>query len=64
MTAEAVHESPCPGCGELVSITLATSETSDQLAGDRTECPRCGAMLIRAVEGHADGGWRLVEGAL
>jgi endogenous inhibitor of DNA gyrase (YacG/DUF329 family) len=54
-------ESPCPRCGQLVAVTLATSETSDQLAADYTDCPHCGAPLVRAIEGHADGGWRVGE---
>jgi endogenous inhibitor of DNA gyrase (YacG/DUF329 family) len=61
VTAGEVQESPCPSCGELVSITLATSETKDQLAGERTQCPRCGAALERAIEGHVDSGWRITE---
>jgi hypothetical protein len=57
----AVHESRCPRCGGLVSVTLATSETSDQLAADHSGCPHCGVPLVRAIEGHADGGWRVDE---
>ena len=53
MTA-GIHEAPCPQCGQAVSVTLTTSETSDQLAADRTRCPGCGTPLVRAVEGHAD----------
>jgi ribosomal protein S27AE len=60
MTA-GIHEAPCPQCGQAVSITLTTPETSDQLAADRTRCPGCGASLVRAVEGHADRGWRLED---
>jgi ribosomal protein S27AE len=60
MTA-GIHEAPCPQCGQAVSITLTTPETSDQLAADRTTCPGCGASLVRAVEGHADRGWRVED---
>jgi DNA-directed RNA polymerase subunit RPC12/RpoP len=55
----AVNESPCAQCGQPVPITLATAEPSDQLAAERTECPHCGARLLRAVDGHEDKGWRL-----
>ena len=55
------HEAPCPQCGQAVSVTLATAEASDQLAADRTRCPGCGAPLVRAVEGHADQGWRVED---
>ena len=57
MTTE-IHEAPCPQCGQAVSVTLTTSEIGDQLAAGRTRCPSCGACLVRAVEGHADQGWR------
>ncbi len=57
----AAPESPCPQCGEPVALTLATSETSDQIAAERTECPNCGVSLARAIAGHADGGWRVDE---
>jgi predicted RNA-binding Zn-ribbon protein involved in translation (DUF1610 family) len=60
MTA-GIHEAPCPQCGQAVSVTLATSETSDQLATERTRCPGCGAPLARAIEGHTDHGWRVEE---
>ena len=60
MTA-GIHEAPCPQCGQAVSVTLATSETSDQLAAERTRCPGCGAPLVRAIEGHTDHGWRIGE---
>ena len=60
MTTE-VHEGPCPQCGRAVSVTLTTSEIGDQLAADRTSCPGCGARLVRAVEGHADLGWRVED---
>ena len=60
MTA-GIHEAPCPQCGQAVSVTLATSETSDQLASERTRCPGCGAPLVRAIEGHTDHGWRIGE---
>jgi ribosomal protein S27AE len=55
----ASDDSPCPQCGQPVSLTLATDEPSDQIATERSECPNCGAPLLRAVEGHADEGWRL-----
>ncbi len=54
-----VYEAPCPQCGKQVSVTLLTAEAGDQLAADRTTCPDCGAPLVRAVDGHADRGWRL-----
>jgi ribosomal protein S27AE len=53
------QEAPCPRCGQAVSLTPATSETGGQLAAETTECPNCGAALRRAIEGHADQGWRL-----
>jgi endogenous inhibitor of DNA gyrase (YacG/DUF329 family) len=60
MTTE-IHEAPCPQCGQAVSVTLTTSEIGDQLAAGRTRCPSCGAPLVRAVEGHADQGWRVED---
>jgi hypothetical protein len=33
----------------------------DQLALSEMDCPSCGTRLVRAVEGHADHGWCLVE---
>ena len=56
---EPMHESPCPGCGHPVSVTIATEASSDQIAAERTRCPSCEADLVRAVEGHVDHGWRL-----
>jgi ribosomal protein S27AE len=56
-------ESPCPHCGEPVPVTVSTPERGDQLAAPDTECPNCGASLVRAVEGHADRGWRLARDA-
>lgn len=55
------REAPCPRCGEPVALTLSTSETSDQIAAERTECPNCGVPLARTIEGHADKGWRIDE---
>lgn len=52
---------PCPRCGEPVSLTLGTWETSDQIAAEKTACPNCDAPLVRAIVGHADGGWRVDE---
>jgi hypothetical protein len=63
MTTSTQH-APCPQCGEPVSLTLGTWETSDQIAADRTACPNCDAPLARAIAGHADGGWRLDEQAV
>src|SRR3954453_2225211 len=60
MTTTTQH-APCPQCGEPVSLTLGTWETSDQIAAERTACPNCEAPLARAIAGHADGGWRIVE---
>lgn len=57
--SRAIDETPCPRCGQPIPATGATSEHADQLAVARVECPRCGAALVRAVEGHADQGWRL-----
>ncbi len=54
-------EVPCPQCGEPVALTLSTSETSDQIAAERRECPNCGVLLVRAISGHADMGWRVDE---
>lgn len=63
MTSAAANESPCPRCGEPVPVTVRTPEPGDQLAVPDTECPNCGASLVRAVEGHADRGWRLAKDA-
>jgi ribosomal protein S27AE len=52
-------ESPCPRCGEAVSVTVTTADPGDQIAASAIECPNCGASLVRAVEGHTDSGWRL-----
>jgi len=54
-------QAPCPQCGEAVALTLATWETSDQIAAERTACPHCDVPLVRAIVGHADGGWRVDE---
>jgi endogenous inhibitor of DNA gyrase (YacG/DUF329 family) len=59
--ASGTQQAPCPQCGEPVALTLATWETSDQIAAERTECPNCGVPLARAIDGHADGGWRVDE---
>src|SRR3954464_4968470 len=56
-----VNQSPCPQCHQLIPLTLATSETSDQLAAEHAACPHCGAALQRAVDGHTDRGWRMAE---
>ena len=42
---------------------VGSSHGTEQLALSHTECPNCGAPLVRAVEGHADRGWRLAEGS-
>src|SRR3954454_22534379 len=57
--APTTQQAPCPQCGEPVALTLATSETSDQIAAERTACPNCDVPLARAIAGHADGGGRL-----
>jgi hypothetical protein len=59
--ASTTQHAPCPQCGEPVALTLATWETSDQIAAERTACPNCDVPLARAIEGHADGGWRVDE---
>jgi ribosomal protein S27AE len=61
LVATATQQAPCPQCGEPVALSLATSETSDQIAAERTACPNCGVPLARAIDGHADGGWRVDE---
>lgn len=61
--SSAVDESPCPQCGKPVSLTVPSSETGDQLSAPAVDCPECGASLVRAVDGHADLGWRLAEDA-
>src|SRR3954454_2960361 len=57
----AVNQSPCPQCDELIPLTLATWETSDQVAAEHMVCPHCGAALQRAIDGHTDRGWRVPE---
>src|SRR4051812_35997234 len=59
--APTTQHAPCPQCGEPVALTLATWETSDQIAAERTACPNCDVPLARAIDGHADGGWRVDE---
>jgi ribosomal protein S27AE len=59
--ATVTQQAPCPQCGEPVALSLATSETSDQIAAERRACPKCGVALERAIAGHADGGWRVDE---
>jgi hypothetical protein len=59
--ASLTQHAPCPQCGEPVALTLATWETSDQIAAERTACPNCDVPLARAIDGHADGGWRVDE---
>jgi hypothetical protein len=61
--SSAVDESPCPQCGEPVSKTVGSPEDHDQLAAPSLQCPACGAALVRAIDGHADLGWRLAEEA-
>jgi hypothetical protein len=58
--ADAVDTSPCPSCSEPVP-SVTTPETGDQLAVDQLECPRCGASLVRDVDGHVDRGWRVAD---
>src|SRR3954470_3225948 len=57
--ASTTQQEPCPQCGEPVALTLSTWETSDQIAAERTACPNCDVPLARAIDGHADGGWRV-----
>jgi hypothetical protein len=52
---------PCPGCGQPVPVAVGDRGAGDQLALNEMDCPSCGTRLVRAVEGHADHGWRLVE---
>jgi endogenous inhibitor of DNA gyrase (YacG/DUF329 family) len=59
--AGAVDTSPCPACGEPLHATLTTTESGDQLAIERLECPSCGASLTRDIDGHVDRGWRLAD---
>lgn len=54
-----LEEPRCPRCGTLVPVTLTTPEPGDQLTPERVDCPGCGAHLERAVDGHADYGWRV-----
>jgi len=60
MSAES-EEPHCPRCGGALSTTVTTPQPGDQLAPDRVECASCGALLERAVQGHADHGWRIAE---
>jgi RNA polymerase-binding transcription factor DksA len=55
----AVNGSPCPRCGQVVPITAENVEPGAQLAIDSSDCPGCGARLIRDVDGHVDRGWRV-----
>src|SRR3954454_5876613 len=59
--SSAVNQSPCPQCDQLIPVTLATSEPSDQLAAEHADCPHCNAALLRAVDSHTDRGWRVRE---
>jgi hypothetical protein len=52
---------PCPRCGGPVPVTTGDRKAGDQLAVGDTECPTCGARLVREVDGHADHGWRRAE---
>lgn len=54
-----VNKPLCPGSGQQALVTTTNLEHDDQLALDRTECPTCGAHLVRDVDGHIDRGWRL-----
>ncbi len=58
-----VDQSSCPQCGQPVSLTVGSAEGGDQLAAPATECPQCGAALVRDIDGRADHGWRLAEDA-
>src|SRR5512132_1260423 len=61
--ANATDRWPCPQCGEPVSATAGRAEVGDQLAVSHRECPECGARIVHVVDGPADRGWRLDEGA-
>ncbi|MGB0096263.1 MAG: hypothetical protein WBP81_27455 [Solirubrobacteraceae bacterium] len=58
---DGVDGPPCPRCGQPVSTVVGSLEAGDQFAVDRRKCPKCGASLVRDVDGHADRGWRLDE---
>jgi hypothetical protein len=59
--AGAGNDPPCPCCGQPVTVAAGDRGAGDQLALNEMDCPSCGTRLVRAVEGHADQGWRLVE---
>lgn len=54
-------ESPCPCCSQRVSITTGDREAGDQLAFNKRNCPSCGTLLMRDVDGHVDRGWRRAD---
>jgi hypothetical protein len=60
-TTDAGADPPCPRCGQPVPVTAGDREAGDQLAVSEMACPKCGARLVRAVQGHADRGWRAVD---
>ena len=59
--AGAGSDPPWPRCGQPVPVAAGDRGVGDQLAVNEMDCPSCGARLVRAVEGHADHGWRRVE---
>jgi len=60
-TTGAVDRSRCPQCGHPLSLTTGDRGVGDQLAVGQTDCPGCGARLVRDVDGHVDRGWRLAH---
>jgi hypothetical protein len=59
--AGAGSDPPCPRCGQPVPVAAGDRGAGDQLALSERDCPSCGTRLVRAVDGHADQGWRLAE---
>ncbi len=58
---DASNEPPCPRCGETVSATAGDRDAGDQFAVGERDCPSCGSRIVRALDGHADRGWRLAD---
>jgi predicted RNA-binding Zn-ribbon protein involved in translation (DUF1610 family) len=58
---DAADDPLCPSCGQAVPVTTGDRESGDQLALSELDCPNCGARLVRVMDGHADGGWRLAD---
>ena len=59
---EPSDDPPCPSCGQAVPVAAGDRHAGDQLAVGERDCPNCGALIVRAVDGHADRGWRLRGG--